>query len=327
MNMREIWIELQRAGVLVFRAASAFDGEAISAAFDEFVVAGEVREILIRLGCGYSPSRLRPEVYASRYPYSDVAAIRALLLQLVDAGLAEEGSHSSFSLTQKGIGEIQAWYERMALALSGPDLAGITRSEIEELIEADREIVAFLDSNRGYHGSPVLDHRLKAVLPDFSRPALWHHHFHTWTIQAAQEDEGEHVRIARDVDWIEWFVRRQLWFIDRRPWLARARTFERLAHYLESYAPIEDAEAACREAFDRLATRGEAEAHAEGLRLTPQGLTTCDGDELEIDTNLLARWPEWSHEKLTRLHEILDRLNARFEQIRAPNTEPQGGPT
>jgi len=327
MNTRDIWIALQRAGILVFRAASAFDGETIRAAFDDFAVEGAVREILIRLGCGYSPSQLRPDVYASRYPYSDVAAIRALLLQLVDAGLAKEGSPSTFSLTRKGIGEIQTWYERMALALSRLDLGGITQGEIEELIEADREIVASLDSNRGSQGSPVLELRLESVLPDDSTSALWHHHFHVWTIQAAHEDEEEHVRIARDVDWIEWFVRRQLWFIDRRPWLAWARTFERLAHYLESYAPIEDAEAACQAAFDRLATRGEAEERAEGLRLTPQGLTACDGNESEIDARFLARWPQWSCGKLARLHEILDRLNARFEQIQDPNTESRRGPT
>ena len=325
MSMREIWIELQRAGVLVFLAASAVHSEAIREAFGGFAVEGEVRELLIRLGCGYPSESLKPEVYVSRYPFSDVAAIRALLQKLVDDGLVVEKGDASFALTQRGIGEIRAWYDRMALALSDLDLGGVSQSEIVEILEADREIVSSLGSNRGRHGSPVLGHRLKAVLPDYSAPALWHHHFRVWTMQTAHEDEGEYVRTARGVEWIEWFVRRQLWFIDRRPWLARARNFERLAHYLESYAPIEDPQAACREAFARLVARGEAEEREESLRLTPRGLDACDRDESEIDANLLVRWPQWSDEEKARLREILARLNNRFEQIRAPNTQPQGG--
>jgi len=324
MSLREVWVQLQRAGILVFRAASAVDGEAIRAAFDDFCVEGETREILIRLGCGYSPEKLEPEVYASRYPFSDVDAIRALLLKLVDAGLADPMG-PSFALTELGVREIRTWYERMARAMSILDLTPVTHAEVQEILEADRQIASSLAASPEALENSVLRHRLGAVLPDASDPALWQHHFQVWTIQTAREDEAERVRRECGDDWLEGFVRRQLWFVDRRPWLARARTFERLAHYVASYAPIDDAEAACREAFARLAARGEVEESAEGLRLTAEGLAACDLAESEIDEAFLARWPSWGDEQVASLHGILTRLNTRLEQLRAPNAHPKGG--
>jgi len=112
-----------------------------------------------------------------------------------------------------------------------------------------------------------------------------------------------------------WFVRRQLWFIHRRPWRARARTLEGLVARATGYAPVEDAERVVAAALARLMERGEASESSDGLRLTAGGLAVCDEDELEVDTNLLARWPTWSEREVGRLQRLVERLNRRLLEL------------
>ena len=70
--------------------------------------------------------------------------------------------------------------------------------------------------------------------------------------------------------------------------------------------------------MSRLTKRREVEAFDTGLRLTARGLAACDGDELEIDGNLLARWPAWDEREIERLRGIVDRLNRRLLELIQP---------
>jgi hypothetical protein len=313
---RETWTELQRAETLLFRAAAVRRPDAFHALFDGFEVEGAARNLLIRAGSGFPADALRPADYLARYPFSTVGAIRALLEELVESGVAEEAADGAFALTERGVRLVETWMHRIAAMMTDLDLGDVSPSDVEALIAFDRRIVESLRASRRPHGSPVLSSRLRGVRPDDSAPgALWHHWQRVWTILAASEDEEEHVRRGRGIGPLVWFVRRQLWFIDRRPWRARARTLEGLIARALGYAPVERPEEACVAALDRLVESGEVEASDEGARLTVRGLAACDEDELEVDTNLLARWPAWSEREIERLRGIVARLNARLLEL------------
>ena len=312
---RKTWTELQRAETLLFHAAAVRHGEGMRALFDGSEVHGPSRNLLIRAGCGFPPNALRSEDYLVRYPFSSAEGIRSLFAELVEAGVARESEEAGFALTERGVELVRTWMERVAGMMTDLDLGDVTSSDVDELLEFDRQIVESLRASDGGHGSPVLSSRLRGVRPDYTVPALWHHWQRVWTILAASEDEEEHVRRRRNIDSIVWFVRRQLWFVHRRPWRARARTLEGLVTRATGYAPVEDANEVCAAALARLVGSGEAEQSADGLRLTAGGLALCDEDELEIDTNLLARWPTWDEREVGRLTQLVERLNRRLLEL------------
>jgi hypothetical protein len=47
-------------------------------------------------------------------------------------------------------------------------------------------------------------------------------------------------------------------------------------------------------------------------------LAACDADELEVDRNLLARWPAWDEQEIERLRGIVGRLNRRLLELIQP---------
>ncbi len=313
---REIWTELQRAETLLFHAAAFRHPKALRALFDGFEVGGPARNLLIRAGSGFPANALRAEDYFARYPFSSVEGIRAVFEELVESGVAEDVANDAFALTERGVRLVETWMNRVAAMMTDLDTGDVTSLDVDELLAFDRRIVESLQASDRMRESSVLSYRLRGVRPDYTVPALWHHWQRVWTILAASEDEEEHVRRRRDVDPMVWFVRRQLWFVHRRSWRAHARTtLDGLAARATGYAPVEDAEETCTPALAWLVERGEVVESADGLRLTPTGLATCDGDELEIDTNLLARWPAWGEEEVERLQGLVDRLNRRFLEL------------
>ena len=321
---RETWTELQRAETLLFRAAAVRQPRAFRALFDGFEVDGAARNLLIRAGSGFPANALRPEDYFGRYPFSSVGAIRAVFEELVESGVAAEVADDAFALTERGVRLVETWMNRVAAMMTDLAPGDVSPSEAEALIAFDRQIVESLRAGEGAHGSPVLSSRLQGVRPDDSAPAaLWHHWQHVWTILAASEDEEEHVRRRRGIDPMVWFVRRQLWFVHRRPWRARARTPKELVARATGYAPLDNAEEACAAALRRLTERGGVEASGAVLRLTARGLAACDADELEVDRNLLARWPSWDEREIERLRGIVGRLSRRLLEL----IEPERGGT
>jgi len=314
---RETWTELQRAETLLFHAAAVRHPRAFRALFDGFEVEGAARNLLIRAGSGFPANALRPEDYLGRYPFSSVGAIRAVFEELVESGAAEVAG-DAFALTERGVRLVGTWMNRVAAMVTDLDLGDVTSSDVDQLLAFDRQIVASLQTSDRTHGSPILSSRLQGVRPDYAVPSLWHHWQRVWTILAASEDEEEHVRRHRGVDPMVWFVRRQLWFIHRRPWRARARTLEGLVARAAGYAPVEDAERIIAAALARLMERGEALESSDGLRLTAIGLAVCDEDELEVDRNLLARWPAWNEREIERLRGIVGRLNRRLLEFIRP---------
>jgi len=314
---RETWTELQRAETLLFHAAAVCHRNGMRALFDGFEVDGPPRDLLIRAGCGFPPDALQPEDYLARYPFSSVDGIRGLLEKLVEAGAARESEQagSGFALTERGVELVRTWMKRVAAMMTDLDLGDVISSDVDELVAFDRQIVESLRVNERRHGSTVLSGRLRGVRPNYTPPALWHHWQRAWTILAASEDEEEHVRRRRGTDPMVWFIRRQLWFIHRRPWRARARTLEGLAARATGYAPVEGAEETCQAALAQLVDRGEVEESEDGLRLSARGLAICDEDELEVDTNLLARWPKWDEPEIGRLRLLVERLTRRLLEL------------
>ena len=312
---RETWTELQRAETLLFHAAAVCHPDGMRALFDGFDLDGPSRNLLIRAGCGFPPDALRPEDYLARYPFSNIEGIQGLFEELVEIGVARESDDDGFALTERGVELVRTWMERVAALMADLGPGDVTSSDVRELLAFDRQIVESLRANERTHGSPVLSSRLRGVRPDYAVPALWHHWQRVWTILAASEDEEEHVRRRRDIDPMVWFVRRQLWFIHRRPWRARARTLGELVARATGYAPVERAERTLAAALAKLLERSEAEESAGGLQLTASGLAACDEDELEVDTNLLSRWPAWSEREIERLQGLVGRLSRRLLEV------------
>ncbi len=266
---RETWTELQRAETLLFHAAAVRHPAAMRALFDGFEVEGPARNLLIRAGSGFPANALRAADYLARYPFSSIGAIRTVLDQLVDLGLASSRDSSDYALTERGVRLVETWMNRVGAVMTDLDLGDVTSSDVNELLAFDRQIVESLQASDRVPGSPLLSNRLRGVRPDYAVPALWHHWQRVWTILAASEDEEEHVRRHCDIDPMVWFVRRQLWFVHRRPWRARARTLEELVARATGYAPLDNAEEACAAALSCLTERGEVEASDTGSRLTP----------------------------------------------------------
>jgi len=312
---RQLWTNLQMAETLLFHAAAVTHPRAMQSLFDGFEAQGPARDLLIRAGSGFPAECLRPEDYLARYPFSSIAAIREVLDELVELGSATLRA-DAYDWSDRGIGAVRVWMERVAAMMSDLDLGDVSPSDVEALIRFDVRVVEALVKSDRPHGDPILRCRLQGIRPaPDAEPALWHHWQRVWTILAASEDEEEHVRRGRGTDPMVWFIRRQLWFIHRRPWRARARTLEGLTARATGYAPVEDAEETCKAALARLVDRGEVEESADGLRLSARGLSICDEDELEVDTNLLARWPTWDEPEIERLQQLVERLTRRLLKL------------
>ena len=306
---RGIWTELQRGETLLIHATLVSQPERWRALFDGLNVDGPARALLIRVGSGFPADAIRPEEYLARYPFADIEAIRAGLGDLVRLGLAVDRGVDGFALSEEGLRIVRTWMHRVGESVSDLDLADLSSADAAELVDFDQQIVDALAVGPRPCGDLVFSNRLRGVRPDYTRPALWHHWQRVWTILGASEDEEEHVRRKRGLDPLVWFVRRQLWFIDRRPWRVRAVTADGLAARATDYAPFRDAEARCAWAVAWLTDHEHARAVDDGLRLTESGLAACDADESEIDRNLMERWPVWGAEDVSRLRDLVDRLN------------------
>jgi len=293
--------------------------------FEGFDLDATVRQLLVRMACGFDPGHLTAADYLVHYPFSTFEAIQAGLEHLAECGVVSANGDGTYAVTETGEQVVRRWMERVAAMIQSLDLGAVPPADIQRLLHYDACILASIQATSQSHGHAIFNHRLRGLQPDYDPPALWHHWQLVWTMLAASEDEEEYLRKCRGMEPLVWFARRQIWFAHRRPWKARVETLDDLVLRATGHSPIDRAETHCRQAIGDLEERGWVQVVDGEFRLTPEGLAICDEDECEIDEAFLSCWPAFGKTEIDELLDISARMNRRFQELSGLQTQNAEG--
>jgi len=284
-----------------------------------------LRPLFSRAVCGFNPRVIRAADYLIRYPFSTADAIEEQLRGLVEAGVFTGPHGDAYAVTDEAEAHLRLHTERVGESIDRLDLGDVGEGQIQKLLAYDHRILSRIRETVKASPSPIFEHRLKGLHPEYEPRKRWHHWQLAWTMIAAHEDAEQQVRVDRGIEPLVWFARHELWFTVRRPHRARMRSCADLARAAERYAPLEDAETDCRIAIEAMRQRGWLEGEDDACRLTEQELENADRDEAEIEEIFLARWPDLTAAETAEMREIASAINRRCEELLAQEQEISAG--
>ncbi|MFC2079681.1 hypothetical protein ACFLSZ_06845 [Candidatus Bipolaricaulota bacterium] len=276
-----------------------------------------LRSVFARAAYGFDPREIRARDYLTRYPFSSLDAIELQLRLLVDAGVLNGSHDDSFSLTDEAEQYLRLHTERVGESIDQLDLGDVSEEQVQKLLAHDHRILDGLRESVKQTPSPVFEHRLKGVHPEYDPPKRWHHWQLAWTMIAAHEDAEETIRVARGIDPLAWFARHELWFTARRPHRARMHTCSDLPKVAQRYAPMEDSVNQYQLALGLMKERGWLDGVGDACGLTAKGLEEADRDEAEVEEIFLSRWPDFSAREIAEMKDIADSINRQCEKLTA----------
>jgi hypothetical protein len=276
-----------------------------------------LRPLFFRAAYGFDPRRIRAVDYLTRYPFSSVRAIERQLDLLVDAGVLTGPQGDAYALTDAADARLREHTQRVGEWIDRLDLGDVGEERIGKLLAYDHRILDGIRKSVRRAPSPIFEHRLRGVHPEYDPPRRWHHWQLAWTMVAAHEDAEEEIRARRGIPPLVWFARHEFWFTSRLPHRSRMRMCADLRAAAERYAPLERPEAECRAAVEAMRARGWLEGSGDDARLSEAELSCADRDEAEIEAIFLARWPRFSADELRDLRTVTEAINGRCEELLA----------
>ncbi|UCF09344.1 MAG: hypothetical protein JSW65_04585 [Candidatus Bipolaricaulota bacterium] len=314
-RLRQAWVSVQKAETkLVLTGVKLHPQEPIppEARLD---IDPSVRQVFARAASCFDPKEIRARDYLVRFPFSTVRAVERQLDALVTAGALTGLRKGKYALTAQGERTMRALTERVGASIDRLDLGVITEDQVGRLLAYDRRILEALTESVQGSPSPIFEHRLRGLQPDYDPPKRWHHWQLAWTMIAAHEDAEQQVREDRGIGPLAWFARHELWFTARRPHRGRMQSCADLAKVAERYAPLANPEEDCRAALEELRKRGWIDGVGADCDLTDQGIEAADRDEDEVEERFLARWPCLPGGEVEELKGIADAINERCEEL------------
>ena len=324
-ELRETWVSVQKAETRLVTTGVRLRPKDAPSLREGLEIAPDLRQVFARAVYGFDPKRIRAQDYLVRYPFSSVNAIERQIRALVDAGVFTGPRGDAYAVTDEAEVHLRLHTERVGESVDRLDLGDIDEAEIQKLLVYDHRILAGIRESVKASPSPIFEHRLKGLHPEYDPPKRWHHWQLAWTMIASHEDAEERVRVARGIEPLVWFARHELWFTARRPHRARMQSSDDLGRVAERYAPLEDAERDCRIAIATMRERGWLKGEGDACRLTEQELARADRDETEIEGIFLARWPDFTDVELAEMRQISDSIGRRCEELLAQGQESSAG--
>ncbi len=317
-GLRETWASLRKAESMLVHAGIRLrpkDAPSLREGLES--IESSLRPLFSRAAYGFDPRRIRATDYAARYPFSSVSTIEKQLELLVDAGVLTGPDGDAYALTDEAEAGLRLHTDRVGEAIDRLDLGEIDETQVQRLLAYDHRILGGICDSVERAPSPIFEHRLKGVHPDYDPPKRWHHWQLAWTMVAAHEDAEEQIRRERGIPPLVWFARHELWFSSRLPHRSRMRACGGLRAVAERYAPLEHPEAECRAAIETMRAQGWLDGDGDGdeARLSGAELTRADRDESEIEAIFLSRWPDLTDPELHELRGIADAINRRCEEL------------
>lgn len=317
ITIEDFWRELQKTETMLVQTSRSIFRERAGRIFEGVNLERADLILLLRMSFGLNTDGFTVDDYHVRYPYSSRELIADQLQSLADSGyVSRKDTLPEFRLTEKGLTLVNHYMNETGTMIQTLEIDGITKGEVETLIEMDHNILDALVDNMGEHNSPILKNRLGGIQPDYSEKQLWHHWQIIWSILAALEDEQEYFRKRNNIDPFAWYIRRNLWFISQRPWLGGPQTTEGFVGYFNSYAPVKDAEEKIENTTRRMRAAGWLETEGDTLKLTREGLQDHEEDERQVMERFFNRWPELSQDEIEEVYTIVSRLNDTLEQMK-----------
>ena len=317
MNLHDVWASLQKAETMLVTTGMRLrpkDGPDLREGLD---MPAALRPIFSRTVYSFDPRQIRASDYLIRYPFSTAEAIERQLKELVAIGILTGPEDGAYAVTEEAEGALRLHTERVGALIDRLDLEGVNEADVRILLDYDHRILDAMRESIADEPSPIFEHRLKGLRLDFDPPKRWHHWQLAWTMIAAHEDAEETIRVARGIEPLAWFARRELRSMVRRAHRARMKACADLPRLAQLYAPIDEAEGACAATLGRMEELGWIEIDGDACRLTSSELERADRDEAEIEEILFRRWPELSAEERSEVKRITDAINVRCEELRA----------
>lgn len=324
-ELRETWVAVQKAETRLVQTGVRLRPKDAPSLREGLEMEPALRPLFSRTVYGFNPREIRAADYLTRYPFSGVNAIERQLRALVDAGVLTGPYGDAFAVTDEAEAHLRLHTERVGSFIERLDLGDIEEAQVRKLLAYDHRILDGVRESTERDPSPIFEHRLKGLHPDYEPPKRWHHWQLAWTMIASHEDAEQRVRVDRGVEPLVWFARHELWFTTRRPHRARMRSCADLARVAERYAPLEDATKDCRAAIEAMRQRGWVEGEGDACRLTEGELALADRDEVEVEELFLSRWPEFTAAELAEMREISDAIDRRCEELLAQEQESTAG--
>jgi len=316
-NLRDVWASLQKVETMLVQTGMRLRPEGGPDLREGLDLPASLRPLFARSIYGFDPRRIRATDYLVRYPFSSTDAIERQLAELAEIGVLTGPQDGAYAVTDRAEGFLRLHTERVGDLIDRLDLGAVNEDDIQKLLAYDRRILDAMRRSVKEEPSPVFEHRLLGLHPEYDPPKRWHHWHLAWTMIAAHEDAEEFVRVARGIEPLTWFARHELWFTARRPHRGRMKTCADLQRLAEAYAPLEDAEDVCAATVSKMRDSGWVQIEGDACRLTPAELARADRDEGEVEEIFLGRWPELSAAERSELKGITDAINARCEELQA----------
>ncbi len=315
-QLRETWAGIRKAESMLVQAGMRLrpkDAPSLREGLER--IDPPLRPLFARAAYGFNPQEIRAVDYVTRYPFSSVAAVERQLEALVQAGVLTGPHGDAFALTDEAEAHLRRHTDRVGEAIDRIDLGSVEEEQVQRLLAYDHRILEGMRGSIERSASPLFEHRLKGLHPDYTHPKRWHHWQLAWSMVAAHEDAEEHVRKELDIAPLVWFARHEFWFTSRLPHRSRMRTCADLRAAAERYAPLGNPEETCRVAIEEMHSRGWLEGDGDDCRLSEEQLVVADRDEAEIEAIFLSRWPDFTDRELDELKGIADAINQRCEEL------------
>ena len=324
-ELRETWVAVQKAETRLVETGVRLRPKDAPSLREGLEIAPDLRQVFARAVYGFDSRKIRAADYLIRYPFSSADAIEEQLRTLVEADVFTGPHGDAYAVTDEAEAHLRLHTERVGESIDRLDLGDIDEAEVQKLLVYDHRILRGIRETTKHDPSPIFEHRLKGLHPEYEPRKRWHHWQLAWTMIAAHEDAEQQVRIERGIEPLVWFARHELWFTARRPHRARMRSCVDLARVAERYAPLKDAERDCRIAIETMRQRGWLEGESDACRLTGQELACADRDEAEIEEIFLARWPDFTDAEMAEMREIASAINRRCEELLVQEQESSAG--
>ncbi len=322
-ELRETWEAVQKAETRLVQTGVRLRPKDAPDLREGLEIAPELRQVFARTVYGFDPMRIRVEDYLVRYPFSSADAIEQQLQALVEAGVFKGPHGDAYAVTDEAEAHLRLHTERVGESIDRLDLGDVGEGRVQKILAYDHRILDGIRESTVRAPSPIFEHRLMGLHPEYDPPKRWHHWQLAWTMIASHEDAEQQVRVDRGIEPLVWFARHELWFTERRPHRARMRSCADLARVAERYAPLENAEKDCRATIETMRERGWIEGKGDACRLTEQELERANRDEAEVEEIFLSRWPDFTGTEIAEMREIADAINRRCEQLVAQAEEEQ----
>jgi hypothetical protein len=314
---REAWDSVRKAETMLVQAGVRLRPKDAPSLRDGLEIDRALRPLFARAAYGFDPRKIRAGDYLMRYPFSSAGVIERQFRSLVDAGVLTGPHGGPFALTEVAEAQLLKHTERVGESIDRLDLGAVGEEKIQTLLAYDHRILDGIRESVERAPSPIFEHRLKGVHPEYDPPKRWHHWQLAWTMVAAHEDAEEQVRKKRGIAPLVWFARHEFWFTARLPHRSRMRTCADLRAAAERYAPLENPEQTCRGAIEAMRAQDWLEGEGAASRLSDEQLALADRDEAEIETIFLSRWPDFTDQETRELKGIADAINRRCEDLLA----------